>query len=164
MTEMGCAWIPPMLERFDQLIKKINTTGATGELRYTEEHKLPQLATYYFRRNCWVGVSQPGPDDARARELIGVDKFMWGSDYPHDEGTWPYTREHLRELFHDTDPTELQELLAGNAARLYNFSLDALAPLATEFGPTVAELSRPLDVLPEHPNEALLKAVGGTRP
>ena len=30
--------------------------------------------------------------------------------------------------------------------------------------PTVAELSRPLDVLPEHPNEALLKAVGGTRP
>ena len=27
MTEMGCAWLPPMLERFDQLIKKINATG-----------------------------------------------------------------------------------------------------------------------------------------
>ena len=104
MTEMGCAWLPPMLERFDQLIKKINATGSTGELRYTDEHKLPQLASDYFRQNCWVGVSQPGPDDAAARDVIGIDKFMWGSDYPHDEGTWPFTREHLRQLFHDTDP------------------------------------------------------------
>ena len=24
---------------------------------------------------------------------------MWGSDYPHDEGTYPYTREHLRQVF-----------------------------------------------------------------
>ena len=163
MTEMGCAWLPPMLDRFDSLIKKINTTGSTGELRYTDEHKLPHLASDYFHQNCWVGVSQPGPDDARARDVIGIDKFMWGSDYPHDEGTWPFTREHLRQLFHDTDPGELQSLLAGNAARLYDFSLDALAPLAAEFGPTVAELARPLDALPDEPNEALLKAVGGTR-
>ena len=78
----------------------------------------------------------------------------------HDEGTFPYTREHLRQLFHDTDPDELQQLLAGNAARLYDFSLDALAPLAAQFGPTVDELRRPLDALPDEPNEALLKAVG----
>jgi hypothetical protein len=65
----------------------------------------------------------------------------------------------LRQLFHDTEPTELQQLLAGNAARLYDFSLDALAPLAAEHGPTVAELARPLDALPENPNEALLKSV-----
>jgi hypothetical protein len=54
-------------------------------------------------------------------------------------------------------------LLAGNAAALYDFSLDALAPLAAEFGPTVAELARPLDTLPDEPNEALMKAVGGAR-
>ena len=95
--------------------------------------------------------------------MIGIDKFMWGCDYPHDEGTWPFTREHLRQLFHDTDPAELQQLLAGNAAALYDFSLDALAPLAAEFGPTVAELARPLDTLPDEPNEALMKAVGGAR-
>jgi hypothetical protein len=53
-------------------------------------------------------------------------------------------------------------LLAGNAAQLYDFSLDALAPLAAEFGPTVAELSRPLDTLPDEPNEALLKSVGAS--
>ena len=126
--------------------------------RYSDEHKLPRLASEYFAQSCYVGVSQPGKEDAAARYEIGLDHFMWGSDYPHDEGTAPYTREHLRQLFHDTDPAELQQLLAGNAARVYGFDLDELAPLAAQAGPTVAEIATPLDKLPDNPNEALLKA------
>jgi hypothetical protein len=83
---------------------------------------------------------------------------MWGSDYPHDEGTAPFTREHLRQLFHDTDESELRAILAGNAAKLYDFDLAALAPMAAQVGPTVEELRVPLTELPENPNEALLKA------
>ena len=49
------------------------------------------------------------------------------------------------------------EVLAGNAAKLYDFDLDALAPLADEFGPTVAEIAQPLDELPENPNLALIR-------
>jgi predicted TIM-barrel fold metal-dependent hydrolase len=158
MTEMGCAWLPPMLKHFDGVLEQIRKTGRTGEMRYSEEHILPKSATDYFHQNCWVGVSQPGPADAAAREVIGLDKFMWGSDYPHEEGTGPYTREHLRQLFHDTDPDELQQILARSAAALYDFDLDALAPLAAKAGPTVAELQQPLTALPEHPNEALLKS------
>ena len=58
----------------------------------------------------------------------------------------------------DTPADELQQLLAGNAAELYEFNLAALAPLAEQVGPTVAELSQPLTELPAEPNEALLKA------
>jgi predicted TIM-barrel fold metal-dependent hydrolase len=158
MTEQGCAWIPPTLRRLDAVIDQIRKTGRTGELAYSDEHKLPRLASEYFAQSCYVGVSQPGKEDAAARYEIGLDHFMWGSDYPHDEGTAPYTREHLRQLFHDTDPVELQQLLAGNAARIYGFDLDALAPLAAQAGPTVEELATPLDKLPDNPNEALLKA------
>jgi hypothetical protein len=86
---------------------------------------------------------------------------MWGSDYPHNEGTHPYTREHLRQLFSDTDPDELRQILAGSAADLYGFDLDVLAPLAEKFGPTVDEIARPLVELPDPPNEALLKAAAG---
>jgi hypothetical protein len=143
------------------VFKQIRDTGATGEMRYSEEHILPKSATEYFHQNCWVGVSQPGPDDVRAREVLGRDRWMWGSDYPHDEGTHPYTREHLRQLFAGTDAAEMQQLLAGNAARLYDFDLKALEPLAEKVGPTVEELAVPLDELPENPNEALLKAVTG---
>jgi predicted TIM-barrel fold metal-dependent hydrolase len=158
MTEQGCAWIPPTLRRLDAVIDQIRKTGRTGELAYSDEHKLPRLASEYFAQSCYVGVSQPGKEDAAARYEIGLDHFMWGSDYPHDEGTAPYTREHLRQLFSDSDPVELQQLLAGNAARVYGFDLDALAPLAATAGPTVEELATPLDRLPDNPNEALLKA------
>ena len=86
---------------------------------------------------------------------------MWGSDYPHDEGTYPYTREHLRQHFHDTEPGLLQHILAENVAALYDFDLAQLAPLAAQYGPTVDEISRPLDQLPDEPNEALLRGAHG---
>ena len=102
MTEAGCSWVPPLLAGMDRVIRGIRETGATGEIRYGDEHVLSRDATEYFEQNCWMGVSQPGPADVEARHKIGIDKFMWGSDYPHDEGTHPYTREHLRARFHDT--------------------------------------------------------------
>jgi len=160
MTEGGCAWVPSLLDRLDKVLARIRDTGSTGEIRYGQEHVLPRSATEYFDQNVWLGVSFPKPDDAAVRHRIGVHKFMWGSDYPHDEGTYPYTREHLRAVFHDTGPDELRRLLAGNAAELYGFALDALAPYAAQWGPTVAEIATPLDELPAEPNEALLGSVG----
>ncbi|HVN50242.1 MAG TPA: amidohydrolase family protein [Acidimicrobiales bacterium] len=157
MTEMGCAWLPPMLKHFDSMMEQIRATGRIGEMRYAEGDALPKSATEYFRQNCWVGASQPGGADVAAMRAIGVDKFMWGSDYPHEEGTGPYTREHLRQRFCDVAPDDLRLALGGNAAALYGFDLDALAPLADKCGPTVGEVATPLDSLPEHPNEALLR-------
>ena len=69
---------------------------------------------------------------------------MWGSDYPHDEATYPYSLEALRQVFHDWSEADLRKVLAGNAADLYDFDLEALAPLAEQYGPTVAEIARPL--------------------
>jgi predicted TIM-barrel fold metal-dependent hydrolase len=149
LTEAGCAWVPPLLERLDWALESIRSTGATGEIRYSSEHILPRSATEYFRQNVWMGVSQPGPDDVAAREQIGLDRFMWGSDYPHDEGTHPYTREHLRSRFSHIDPAQLKRFLSENAAELYDFDLKALAPLAAQFGPTISEIAEPIDAIPD---------------
>ncbi len=148
MTEAGCAWVPGVLEMLDRTIRNIRDTGATGEIRYGADHVLPKDATEYFHQNCWMGVSNPGPADIRVRDVIGPDRFMWGSDYPHDEGSHPYTREHLRARFSDVAPDALRKLLAGNAAALYDFDLDALAPLAAQVGPTVEEIATPIDEIP----------------
>jgi predicted TIM-barrel fold metal-dependent hydrolase len=149
LTEQGCAWVPPLLERLDHVIRGIRDTGATGEIRYSKDHVLQKDATEYFHQNVWMGVSMPGPDDVAAREKIGADRFMWGSDYPHDEGTWPYTREHLRARFSSMPESELRTILAGNAAKLYDFDLAKLAPLAAQFGPTVEEIAQPIDKVPD---------------
>jgi predicted TIM-barrel fold metal-dependent hydrolase len=157
MTEMGASWIPAVLAQLDGIITSIRDSGSIGELKYTKEHVLTRTATEYFHQNCWVGASQPGPADAAIRKIMAADRFMWGSDYPHDEGTGPFTREHLRQVFHDVEPAELHAILAGNAAKLYDFDLAALAPIAEKVGPTVAEISQPLEELPENPNLALIR-------
>jgi predicted TIM-barrel fold metal-dependent hydrolase len=144
LTEIGCSWIPPLLERLDVTMSQIRGTGETGEIKYANGLLPPRSATEYFLQNCWVGVSGPGEADINARYQVGIDRFMWGSDYPHDEGTHPHTREHLHRRFHDLEQTEVRKMLAGNAARLYNFDLDALAPLAAKVGPTVDEIAAPL--------------------
>jgi predicted TIM-barrel fold metal-dependent hydrolase len=149
MTEQGCAWVPGLLRHLDDMLEGIRSTGATGEIRYGSQHVLPRSATDYFNQNVWMGVSQPRGIDVAARDQIGVDRFMWGSDYPHDEGTYPYTREHLRSRFSDVDPAIVRKLLSENAAALYGFDLDALAPLAAKYGPTVAEIATPIDDVPE---------------
>ena len=110
MTEQGCAWIPPFLAQMDDVLARVKKHGAIGELRFKPEHILPKSATEYFQQNVWLGVSFPGPADARAaKETVGLDKFMWGSDYPHDEGTYPFSREALRQVFSDWSPADMQK-------------------------------------------------------
>jgi predicted TIM-barrel fold metal-dependent hydrolase len=155
LTELGCAWLPPLLDQLDTVVTNIRDRR-TGELRFGDEVLLPLLPSEYFARNCWLGVSQPKPADAAARKLIPADRFMWGNDYPHEEGTYPFTREHLRQVFHGTPESEMRQILAGNAAALFGFDLGALAPLAARHGPTVDELAEPLTDLPAEPNQALL--------
>jgi predicted TIM-barrel fold metal-dependent hydrolase len=161
MTEQGAAWLPPLLERLDRSIVRIRETGATGELRYGQESILPLTATEYFQRNCWVGVSSPKAPDVEAMINLGLDRFMWGSDYPHDEGTAPFTREHLRQLFQAWPEVDLRRFLAGTAAGVFDFDLGALQPIADEWGPTVEEIREPLIDLPEGANEALLRGLVG---
>jgi predicted TIM-barrel fold metal-dependent hydrolase len=60
---------------------------------------------------------------------------MWGTDYPHPEGSWPVTREQQLDAFHGVPDAELAAMLGGNAARVYGFDVEKLAPLAARIGP-----------------------------
>jgi predicted TIM-barrel fold metal-dependent hydrolase len=157
MTEQGLSWLPPLLKQLDTTLAGVRERGAIGELRFKPEHILPKSATEYVQQNVRFGISFPQRADIKAAEAIGLDKVMWGSDFPHDEGTHPYTREHLRQLFSDWSEADLRKVLAENVAEVYGFDLDALAPAAAQYGPTVAEIAQPLTELPAEPNEALLR-------
>jgi predicted TIM-barrel fold metal-dependent hydrolase len=159
MTEQGCSWLPSFLAQLDHQLAAVKKAGAIGELRFKPDQVLQKSATEYFQQNVWMGISFPGPADARAaKNILGVDKVMWGSDYPHDEGTYPFSRECIRQVFHDWSVEDMDKILTTNAAKLYNFDVPSLSPLAEKFGPTVAELSKPLDGIPDNANEALRRA------
>jgi len=146
MTEQGSAWVPETLMRMDGLHAQM-AAGRIGELRAADV-SLPMKPSEYFQRNCFVGASFPTPREAASFTRIGLDRVMWGSDYPHDEGTPPYSREALRRSFSSWAEDDMRKILGATAARVYGFDLDALAPLAAIHGPTVAELAVPLDQKP----------------
>jgi predicted TIM-barrel fold metal-dependent hydrolase len=73
--------------------------------------------------------------EAELRHDIGLRTIMWGSDYPHPEGTWPVTRQMLVEVFRGMPDAEIEAMLGGNAADFYGFDRAALAPLAARIGP-----------------------------
>ena len=56
----------------------------------------------------------------RDRHIIGVDNLLWGSDYPHSEGTFPYSRQVLKEILADCTEDERAKIVGGNASRIYH--------------------------------------------
>jgi predicted TIM-barrel fold metal-dependent hydrolase len=57
----------------------------------------------------------------RSRHVTGHEAILWGSDYPHAEGTFPRSREVIRGLFEGVEISEREkaDILGGTAARLF---------------------------------------------
>ena len=51
------------------------------------------------------------------RHEIGVGSIMWGTDYPHPEGSWPYTKDQLLETFSGLPEDEIGERLVQEVLR-----------------------------------------------
>ena len=147
MTEQGVGWAIEDLRRMDGYHAQMSS-GRVGELGFPAELVLPEKPSDYFARNVWIGASFPSPSEAAAMKKIGVDRMMWGSDYPHNESTFPYNRLHLRRSFSDWDEVDLRKVFAENASMVYRIDMDALAPLADRIGPSVDEVAAELDEVP----------------
>ena len=59
--------------------------------------------------------------------MIGVDRLMWGSDYPHSESTFPRSREVLSEILEGVPIEEQASIVGGAAAELYGFEVARVA-------------------------------------
>ena len=94
--------------------------GAVGEIRYTKDERKGQLlASEAFQQNCWMGVSQPGMADARAMDFVGQDRFMWGSDYPHYDCTYPGALAELDTTFEELARPELRTAILHDNPRRF---------------------------------------------
>jgi predicted TIM-barrel fold metal-dependent hydrolase len=146
LTESGCSWVGPMLKQLDRIHMGFKM-GSIGEMNYEGmEWVLKDTPSEYAARNCWYGASFPSKPELDGIDEIGAERVLWGNDYPHYEGTFPYNLESLRLTFADVSEAHRRLLFGENAAALYNFDLDKLRPLAQEFGPTPEQVN---EVLPK---------------
>ena len=73
--------------------------------------------------------------DAEIRHDIGMAQIMWGSDYPHPEGTWPHTVPKMIETFKGLPDDDIAAMLGGNAIEFYGFDAAKLGQVAERVGP-----------------------------
>jgi predicted TIM-barrel fold metal-dependent hydrolase len=156
MTEQGLAWVPERLAALDSVYRQAKSPGLSIQ-NYVgpAAEGMSMLPSEYFKRNCYLGVSFMLQLEADLIDQVGADRIMWGSDYPHSEGTFPYTREALRACFAGAPPARVQQLIGTTAADVYGFDLAKLAPVADRVGLRVDEISQPLSSFPKVPEETV---------
>lgn len=158
-TEQGTAWIPEELTRLDYYRGRLSGTGgASGsqEAKFGEGvvDQLSLSPSEYWARQCHLGSSFIRRHEVEMRAAVGVERIMWGSDFPHLEGCWPFSRQHLRLAFAGVPEDEVRMMVGANAADVYGFDWALLETLADQHGPTVDEVAEPLPS-DEIPDESL---------
>jgi len=139
VTEAASYWAADMMWKWDQYLGGGHTTAKMAALL---KGKISMLPSDYFGRNIFIGASTMSKEEIRRRYVIGCDVMMWGTDYPHPEGTWPNTVARLRSDFCDVPVEDARKLLGETAARCYGFDLEALEPIASRVGPAPADLGQ----------------------
>jgi len=83
----------------------------------------PELAeppSYYLRRQVHA-TFQKDLIGIRNIDFTGAGALMCGSDFPHEEGTYPNSRKTVDELAEDLDPAAALRVFRDNAAQLFRF-------------------------------------------
>jgi predicted TIM-barrel fold metal-dependent hydrolase len=136
ITEGSTIWVPELLTLMDH---RFSAHHFSAKLGTGYRKHMAMKPSEYFRRNVRVGSSAMSRREAELRHEIGLQTIMWGTDYPHPEGTWPQTRAMMRDVFRGLPDAEIAAMLGGNAAEFYEFDTEKLAPLAQRIGPHPSE-------------------------
>ena len=113
--EHSLSWVPYFLERLDY------TYTQRAQLKHWHRYGEDMLPSDYFRRNTFLSFQEDALG-VKLRDIIGVDNLQWGSDYPHQESTFPKSREILEEILADCTLVEKAKIAGGNGARVYHFN------------------------------------------
>jgi uncharacterized protein len=106
--EANGGWIVPWLERLDH----------HHEIFSWDVPWLRHEPSEYFRRQCWISFD---PDESALAftansPLVGAERIVWASDYPHPDAKFPGVTDGLREAMTGLTP-EQQATIAGESCR-----------------------------------------------
>ncbi len=141
-AELGVTWVPDTLRELDAIHASPNRISVDAPARRPSE---------YFAESCTVVGSFMAPYEAQRCRDIGVTNLMWGSDYPHVEGTWPRTELAMRNTFAAVGAEDTRVILGDNGIRAFHLDATALGAVADRIGPSPDRLAVPLadDEFPE---------------
>ncbi len=122
-VEANAGWLAPLMEAMDygwaELIgnERVDVAAMSRQARWP----YPNMPSQYVRRQIKV-TFQDEPAPLKFLEVSGTEPLMWGSDFPHPEGTWPHSREVTDRLFAGTAESVRRAILGENLAKLYGIA------------------------------------------
>jgi predicted TIM-barrel fold metal-dependent hydrolase len=114
MTECGGGWLAWTMEIMDEAYVKHH---------HWAKPKLKMPPSEYAKRQVQV-TFQEDPVAIGNRAFTGLRCLMWGSDYPHWEGTWPRSQEAVETQFAGVPEDEVDQIVRRNAIETFKFDLD----------------------------------------
>jgi predicted TIM-barrel fold metal-dependent hydrolase len=112
LAESGIGWIPYFVKRMDLTAEK--------HVPKAQDYRLRARPSEIFHRQVYATFEEE-PLGPQLIPLLGADNFMWASDYPHPDSTFPRSREAIAEAFAGLDPAIVRRVTAETCARLYGF-------------------------------------------
>jgi predicted TIM-barrel fold metal-dependent hydrolase len=110
LSEAGVSWVPTVIERLHSSFSKRDQSLMWST---TDPHPVDLL-----HRNFWF-TSIDDPSAFRMLDLIGEDRVMVETDYPHADSSWPDSQELFRRQFGSLPVPTIKKLCFENAAALY---------------------------------------------
>jgi predicted TIM-barrel fold metal-dependent hydrolase len=140
-TEVIDTWWSDTLKQLDQLAGFMTRAASLPPShRGFPLLQLSRKPSEYCAQNVFIGWSCLAPFEAQDAVRNGYEtQVLWGSDYPHPEGSWQYPRSddevpmthlHLRDTFADIPPDRAASMIGGNAIRVYGFDAAKLRAVA----------------------------------
>ncbi len=166
LAEQRASWVPETIGDLDALAapelewRLRGSGGVPGGPRFDEHVPLRKRPSEYWDAHCFIGGSFLARYEALRYDEPGMQNVLWGSDYPHTEGTWPVTDYALRNTFAGIPEPVVRRILGERA--LYALTLDPapLREIAQRIGPRPSDIDRPLaedEVIPENYSWAFRK-------
>jgi predicted TIM-barrel fold metal-dependent hydrolase len=126
LSEAGASWVPMARERLERADRQ---RAAGGNWTDADPHPVDVL-----QRNFWF-TSIEDPSAFRLLDVIGSDRVMVETDYPHNDSSWPDSQALVRGELEHLDVETVARICFANAADLYRHPLPPAAVLeATEVG------------------------------
>jgi predicted TIM-barrel fold metal-dependent hydrolase len=109
VSEGGATWVPFIADRMEEGYRQHGRAVRPKLSRSPREILYSQVyASFQHDATAVAAVTS-----------MGYRNVMWGSDYPHLEGTWGHTQETLHELFDGVDPAVRHRITLGAFEELF---------------------------------------------
>jgi predicted TIM-barrel fold metal-dependent hydrolase len=114
-VEAGAGWVPWLLDMMDEVYRK-HHFWVFPKLK----HGMP---SDYWRAHGAAEFAEDRAVMALVEQYRLEDNLVWGSDYPHHEGTFPHSAEAIERQMGGLSERARAKILGLNAARMFGFEV-----------------------------------------